>query len=58
VGVGVGWNDSLTDSVAVSLGYRYVGLGRQEIDLAGPFAPTGTDQIEYDPQLHEFRVGI
>jgi hypothetical protein len=56
--VGVGFNYALTDAVGVNFGYRYVGLGKQKVDLRGPFAPTGADQIEYDPQLHEFRVGI
>lgn len=55
---GFGLNYALTESVAVSAGYRYVGLGKQNLDLTGPFTPTAADEVEFDPQLHEFRVAI
>lgn len=55
--VGAGINYALTRSVLLSAGYRYVGLGKHEIDLAGG-VPGPNDEVEYDPQVHEFRASI
>lgn len=55
--VGTGVNYALTDKVDLSIGYRYLGLGKQKIDLDGGGAPVGGD-VEFDPDVHEFRVQI
>jgi hypothetical protein len=55
---GFGLSYALTDKVDLSAGYRYVGLGKQDLDLTGPFTPTSSDKVEFDPDLHEFRVAI
>ncbi len=55
--VGAGLNYALTDHVDLSGGYRYVGLGKQKVDMS----LTGGGQegpVEYDPQVHEVRVQI
>ena len=58
--VGAGINYELTERVTLSGGYRYVGLGAstgvQEVDLDLDGSPVG--DLEYDLQVHEFRVGI
>lgn len=54
--VGVGMNYALTQSVSLSAGYRYVGLGKHKIDLAG--GPGSNDEIEFDPEVHELRVAV
>jgi Outer membrane protein beta-barrel domain len=58
--VGAGINYALTDRVTLSTGYRYVGLstdtGTQEVDLEGGVG--ADDHLEYDLQVHEFRVAI
>ncbi len=56
--VGMGMNYALTQSVVVSAGYRYVGLGKHDVDLGGSFTAGPIDSIEYDPQVHEFRVAV
>ena len=55
--VGVGLNYALTDLVALSAGYRYVGLGKHDIDLNGGVQGPN-DEVEFDPEAHEFRVAI
>jgi hypothetical protein len=55
---GFGLSYALTESVAMSAGYRYVGLGKQDVGLDGPFTPTAADELEFDPDLHEFRVAV
>ena len=59
--VGVGINYAITDRVTFSTGYRYIGLGPNtgdhDVDLTGGGATPG-DNIKYDLQVHEFRVGI
>jgi hypothetical protein len=55
--VGVGLNYALTDSIGLSAGYRYVGLGKHKIDLTGGIAGPN-DEVEFDPEAHEFRVAI
>ena len=55
--VGAGVNYALTDKVDLSIGYRYLGLGKQKIDLDdGGGAPGG--DVEFDPDVHEFRMQI
>jgi hypothetical protein len=34
-----------------------VGLGKQTIDLDGPVL-NNSDEVEFDPQVHEFRIAI
>lgn len=55
--VGAGLNYALTDHVDLSGGYRYVGLGKQEIDM---FLTGGGQEgtVDYDPNVHELRVQI
>ncbi len=55
---GFGLSYDLTENVAVSAGYRFVGLGKQNVDLNGPFTPGASDEVEFDPELHEFRFAI
>lgn len=55
--VGAGFNYALTESVDISTGYRYVGLGEQEVDIKLSGVDTG-DQLTYTPQVHEFRVQL
>ena len=55
--VGIGLNYALTESASLSAGYRYVGLGKHDIDLRGG-VPGPNDEVEFDPQVHEFRVAI
>lgn len=58
--VGAGFNYALNDRFTLSAGYRYLGLGAntgtQEVDLTG--GPGTNDELEYDLQVHEFRVAI
>jgi hypothetical protein len=58
--VGAGFNYALNDRFTLSAGYRYLGLGpntgNQEVDLTG--GPGTNDKLEYDLQVHEFRVAI
>ncbi len=54
--VGAGVNYALTEFVELSVGYRYVGLGKREIDLFQRVAPDG--DVKFDPQIHELRVQI
>ena len=57
--VGAGFSYELTDRVKLSTGYRYIGLapdsGEQTLDVDGGGA---IGDIDYDLQVHEFRVGI
>ena len=55
--VGAGFNYALTERVNLSAGYRFVSLGKQTIDLDGPVLNNG-DEVEFDPQVHEFRIAI
>jgi hypothetical protein len=55
--VGAGFNYALTDRVSLSAGYRYVGLGKQKIDLDGPVQNSG-DKVKFDPEVHELRISI
>ena len=55
--VGIGINYALTRNVSLSAGYRYVGLGKRKIDLTGGVSGPN-DEVEFDPQAHELRVGI
>jgi len=55
--VGVGLNYALTEDVALSAGYRYVGLGKHDINLNGGIQGPN-DEVEFDPEAHEFRVAI
>jgi hypothetical protein len=55
--VGAGINYALTRTIALSAGYRYVGLGTHEIDLQGG-VPGPNDEVEFEPEVHEFRVAI
>lgn len=54
--VGAGVNYALTELVDLSVGYRYVGLGDQKIDLFQGVAPDG--DVKFEPQIHELRVQI
>ena len=58
--VGAGLNYELNERFTLSAGYRYLGLGpntgKQEVDLTG--GPGTNDDLEYDLQVHEFRVAI
>jgi opacity protein-like surface antigen len=56
--VGIGLNYALTDSVSLSAGYRYVGLGKQKMDISGSVTPGPNDEFKLDPQVHEFRFAI
>lgn len=55
--VGAGINYALTENVSLSAGYRYVGLGKQSIELKSPSSPND-DEIDFDPQVHELRIAI
>jgi len=55
---GIGINYAFTDRVKLSTGYRYVGLPKATIDTRGPFAPGGNDEVDYELNVHELRVGI
>ena len=55
--VGAGVNYALTDKVDLSVGYRYVGLGEQDVDIELGGVDFG-DKLTYDPQIHELRVQI
>jgi hypothetical protein len=55
--VGVGINYALTEQVSLSTGYRYVGLGKHTIDLRGGIAGPN-DEVEYEPNIHEFRFAV
>jgi hypothetical protein len=55
--VGVGVNYALNDQISLSTGYRFVGLGKHTVDLRGG-VPGPNDEVEFDPQIHEFRVAI
>jgi len=54
--VGAGINYALTERVSLSAGYRYVGLGKHTIDLDG--GPVQSDDIKFDPEVHEFRFAV
>lgn len=61
--VGAGFGYDVTERVALSAGYRYLGLGvdtgSQEVDILNASNKQKTGQtLEYDYQVHEFRVGI
>ncbi len=55
--VGAGFNYALTDRVDLSAGYRYVGIGDQEIELFNGNTATGAD-LEFVNQIHEFRFQL
>jgi hypothetical protein len=55
--VGTGVNYALTDRVDLSMGYRYVGLGKQKLDLDEGAGPQD-GSVDYEPDIHEFRVQI
>lgn len=55
--VGFGFGYALTDRLSLSAGYRYIGLGKQTIDLEGPIQNSG-DKIDFDPDIHELRLAI
>lgn len=55
--VGMGVNYALTDIVDLSAGYRFVGIGEQEIDLNNGATPTNGG-VTYTPQIHEFRFQV
>jgi hypothetical protein len=57
---GAGLSYALTDRVSLSAGYRYVGLGEQTIDFdSSSAAPISSgDDVEFDPEIHEFRVQL
>ncbi len=55
--VGLGLNYAFTERVSLNTGYRFVGLGKQTVDLiAAPIDPA--DEVDFDPLVHEFRVSI
>ena len=54
--VGTGFNYALTEKVELSAGYRFVGLGEQDLDLFN--GPAATGEITYTPEVHEFRVQV
>lgn len=54
--LGAGVNYALTDTVDLSFGYRYVGIGKQKIDLCNVAVPDG--DVKFDPHVHELRVQI
>lgn len=56
--VGAGINYEFTETMKLSVGYRYLGLGKPVIDTSGPFTPGGNDEIEYDLGAHELRVAV
>ena len=56
--VGAGVNYALTDTVDLSAGYRFVGIGAQEIDITNGGVPVAGAGVEYDSQIHELRVQI
>ena len=60
--VGAGVNYSLTDTVDLSVGYRYVGIGKHEVDLFNGVVAEPNASLEYDTHIHElrfqFRVGV
>lgn len=55
--VGAGFNYALTDSVDLSAGYRYVGLGNQSVDILNGATDTNR-KLKFTPQVHELRVQI
>jgi opacity protein-like surface antigen len=55
--LGAGVNYALTEKVELSVGYRYVGLGEQKIDIFLGAANQNT-KLEFTPQVHELRVQI
>jgi len=55
--VGAGVNFAFSDRVDLSVGYRYVGLGKQKIDLENGGVATG-GSVKLDPQVHELRVQV
>lgn len=56
---GTGFGYQLTERVALSAGYRYLGLGKPEIDIdEGGFPAGPNDQVKYELQGHEFRVAV
>jgi hypothetical protein len=54
--VGAGFNYALTERVSLSAGYRFVGLGKHTLDLEG--GPVQSDDIKFEPEVHEFRFAI
>ena len=56
--VGVGVNYALTDAVDLSVGYRYVGIGAQDIDLNNTGTPVVGASVEYDTHIHELRFQV
>jgi len=60
--VGAGVNYSLTDTVDLSVGYRYVGIGKHEVDPFNGVVAEPNASPEYDTHIHElrfqFRVGV
>jgi opacity protein-like surface antigen len=55
---GAGFNYALTERVLLSAGYRFVGFGTHKIDIEGAFTPGTNDEVEFDPEAHEFRMAI
>jgi hypothetical protein len=57
--VGTGVNYDLTDRVTLSAGYRYVGVGDQEVDLLPIGVPDDPNaQLEFKQDIHEFRATV
>lgn len=55
--IGAGVNYDLTDRVALSLGYRFVGLPDQTFDLEG--GAGNNDEVDYQNwEVHEFRFAV
>ena len=55
--VGTGLNYSLTERVAVSAGYRYIGMPSRSIDIAGA-VQAGNDEVDFETEIHEFRFQL
>jgi opacity protein-like surface antigen len=53
---GVGVDYALTERVSVGAGYRYVGVGKQSIDVDGPQGSGAGDELDYEQDIHEFRA--
>lgn len=53
---GIGVNYAITDAVDLSVGYRYVGIGKQKVDLFNGFTPQPNASLEYDNHIHELRI--
>jgi opacity protein-like surface antigen len=57
--VGTGINYDLTDRVSLGAGYRYVGVGEQDLDLLTGGLPADPNaEMKFDQDIHEFRATI